>query len=1123
MTELEKGKRSRSTELSGGEGFTYEDTVVAYYLTALLHEEGAAGISGRISRVAVQQASQGEPLDDLVVDADLFGEPRRLSLQVKRQLTISAAESNTDFRELIANSLSTRAKPGFRVGVDRYGFIARTVGDERLNSLQRIISWAQASPTGAEFAARFSAGEASQADIDIRDELQTLIQAQNSNEEADFYRHFVAQRMDGLDVGRRPLHRYGNRLGQLTAAGPQDGPVLADTLCRRVRLGEGAGKVWIRPTLLAELRPIIPLKVAPSYASDIATLSELAKSYTLDIRQDIGGIAIDRGGFVDAAKDAAAVFKLSNISGLPGCGKSVVLRHLIEHAMSAGPVLFLKSDRLDGSSWPAFATSIGLQHRLPMELLAEIGATGTPVLFIDGIDRIKPEHRGVVTDLLNVIEGNPSLAHWHVVASSRDQGLEAFRQWVPASFYKTTGIGDVPVELLNDEEAERLATEKPHLRRLLFGTPAVQEIARRPFFAAVLADQFAGEDADDDAPPQTENELITAWWCAGGYNATTDTVLSRQRAIIELAEAGATSLGKAIPARRLAAATISQVGELKRDRIIEVVEEGSVFSFAHDIFFEWAFFRLLIDQGSAWCGAIVAAGEPPLLARVVGLLSQHVFEANGSWAAAFQLLSEPQLRPQWRRAWLLGPPGSPKFLDHLQAFESLVFANGAALLVKFLVWFQAERTIPNPMFLKNPNATLDGAALIRAADRWGWPSDFAVWQRVLSWILARERAFPAVAIPHAVELFSVFQNMLGDIANPMSKRLIVAAEAWLIELEKPRAIINGRSTEPTRWNGLPDRAYKQLVGALRQLILRSGRAYPDAARRVVERAIAMDRRSQDLFESIVAFSPILAQVCPDQLADLIRVEVFKELPRDQMEKERRQRESHYRQLAEIRAKPEQDRTDIERRILSGLFHIHGEKSYDFNDVGVDHHYGSFFPPTPLHQPFASLFDLAPEIARQLVRDIGNRATTGWRQIHEINAPHYGTPLPLDIEFPWGMQRFWGDMRTYAWFLGEGGAQPLEAAFLALTYWAHKRLDAGDDADEVIRAVIDGHENWTVLGLAASLALESNRISETVLPLVTAQRLWHADIARQVQNPGRPITVFGMNPARPHDGGSAGRL
>ena len=81
MTTSDPSKRSRSTELTGGEGFTYEDTIVAYYLTALLHEDSAAGISGNVSRVAVQQASQGEPLDDLVVDALQMNEPRRLSLR----------------------------------------------------------------------------------------------------------------------------------------------------------------------------------------------------------------------------------------------------------------------------------------------------------------------------------------------------------------------------------------------------------------------------------------------------------------------------------------------------------------------------------------------------------------------------------------------------------------------------------------------------------------------------------------------------------------------------------------------------------------------------------------------------------------------------------------------------------------------------------------------------------------------------------------------------------------------------------------------------------------------------------------------------------------------------------
>ena len=71
-----RAERSRSTELTGGEGFTYEDTVVAYYLTALLHEDAAAGLTGQVVRVAVQQAAAGDPLDDLIVDGELDGAPR---------------------------------------------------------------------------------------------------------------------------------------------------------------------------------------------------------------------------------------------------------------------------------------------------------------------------------------------------------------------------------------------------------------------------------------------------------------------------------------------------------------------------------------------------------------------------------------------------------------------------------------------------------------------------------------------------------------------------------------------------------------------------------------------------------------------------------------------------------------------------------------------------------------------------------------------------------------------------------------------------------------------------------------------------------------------------------------
>lgn len=191
---------STSTELTGGAGYTYEDTVVAYYLAALLREEGASGQSGAVVRVAVQQRSQGEPLDDLtVLFRDAIGD-RRLSLQVKRSLTISAARSNSDFRETIANSLATRAKPEFRVGVDRYGFVVEAVAMEPSRSFRRLLDWARSSTTATEFTTRFEGmGAAAQAERTMRAGLRPLI-ATSDDVEVDFYRHFVAPDLTGLET-----------------------------------------------------------------------------------------------------------------------------------------------------------------------------------------------------------------------------------------------------------------------------------------------------------------------------------------------------------------------------------------------------------------------------------------------------------------------------------------------------------------------------------------------------------------------------------------------------------------------------------------------------------------------------------------------------------------------------------------------------------------------------------------------------------------------------------------------------------------------------------------------------------------------------------------------------------
>src|SRR5690606_3514217 len=107
------------------------------------------------------------------------------------------------------------------------------------------------------------------------------------------------------------------------------------------------------------------------------------------------------------------------------------------------------------------------------------------ILFLDGIDRIGGPQRNIVIDLLNAIF-SATASRWKVVATLRDTGIEPLRNWLPTDLTDAHGTGSVSVSSLNDEEAQALAHDMPSLRPLLFGNLKVRDIARRPFFAAVL-------------------------------------------------------------------------------------------------------------------------------------------------------------------------------------------------------------------------------------------------------------------------------------------------------------------------------------------------------------------------------------------------------------------------------------------------------------------------------------------------------------------------------------------------------------------------------------------------------------------------------------------------------------
>ncbi|NKA92043.1 hypothetical protein GO283_00587 [Ralstonia solanacearum] len=1104
MSNASKIAKATSTEITGGAGFTYEDTVVAYYLAALLREDRAALQEGIVKSVAIQQSGHDRPMDDLVVEFDEGGAVASLDLQIKTAVSVSSG--NSAFQDVVTRALEARAAGKFGVGQDAFGFVAERVSVAGLQSLERLIEWAKASPDVSHFARRFQpGGTAARPEREMRDDLKSLIGAQSEEDEWYFYRQFVGARFDGLKEGGVLRMEVVNRLQELVES-DEDGQsiLLFDRLCRLVRDGAGTARKWTRVSLLAQLRGAVRLKVTPAYQADLDLITQFAADGVADIVDGIEGFRVERPSLQNDVGAKLKAHRVVNISGLPGCGKSVVLRRTAVEALSRGPILFIKSDRLSGKSWLEFAAKLGLRHRKVDELLAEIGATGSPVLYIDGIDRINPDQKRIILDILHAIEANKELVEWRVLATSRDQGLETYRAWFPSSFYKGSTIGDVQVKPFNDAEAEALAKEKPGLRHLLMGTPAVRDIARRPFFAGVLARSFG----DDAGEPQTETDLINAWWARAGHDASPSEVPQRQRALLDLAERSISSLGKNFTARSLAPQTFDHITALKADLILRGRDGDASFSFTHDIFFEWVFFRLLIDLDADWVQGIAKAGEPPLLGRVVGLLAQHLLTTPGRWSAGYRALEGSTLRPQWRREWLTAPPFTSAFDAAKAEFEELLIADDFALLEKALVWFQAQHTVPSPIVLGQAGASGEGVDRIRLAELLSWPSDFVSWGRFLDWLILLAPRAPVRLMPIMVEVFSVWQNVFFGHGNPRSKSIVETCSQWLIDLEHV-AYQDRVNLEHGKWEVLGRDALAQLATTLRIVIVRAAKSYPQFANNLFDRALANKRMRGAAYSDLMALARFMVEVSPERLAAVTKAEILEELPQDKVDRERARERERSERLRRIREKPENERTEGEKKALQH-FHLPISSSGSIDDdIGIDRHHSYYYPVSALQEPFASLFSERPNVALQLVRDVANHATTGWRQVQKLSWRHRRTPIPINIDFPWGTQQFWGNWQVYSWHLGQLTAQPLECAFLALSYWAFRQIEAGQPVDEIIRLTVEGNHSVAAAGLALVLALETFEVSEVTLALVSAQRLWRYDIERARQEPMRNVDLFGF--------------
>ena len=616
----------------------------------------------------------------------------------------------------------------------------------------------------------------------------------------------------------------------------------------------------------------------------------------------------------------------------------------------------------------------------------------------------------------------------------------------------------------------------------------------------MLDQNFSADGGNKAFLPQSEGDLIGNWWNRGGYDAEGQGAFDRQRAIVELGANRGRHLEREVAVNTLTPATSGLIEQFVSDGILQHVKRGHTVRFAHDIFFEWAFFHVLVDRKAAWLEEIKLCGEPPAVARVVELLSQSLLEEPSDWKASLEQLDGSGLRSQWTRAWLLAPLSVPNFAAFADQYSAVSAASDFRLLGKALVWFQAERTTPNQTVLKNEG--IGQEERIRFADLLGWPSDFGAWQRLIEFLIARRDAIPVRLRPDILAIFEVWQNAFASYSNDHSNAILNLVAEWLAQIEDD-AQAKEPPAPPSLWAALGT-AIETFRSTLARLLFRSSAGRPDLARSYLEQILRSEDIRPKSFEEIIGFSPFLAERHSDQLVDLTLRYLKQELPEDRVAREvaERARSSERRKAA--RAIPPEKRTRAEELAANGAFSmlgIHSFGHHDWQSLAIGGDISGYFPASPLREPFHSLFSKAPNDALKLLRILSNHAMTAWRQLHRLSYDDQGTPIPLELHMPWGSQKFWGTSREYLWSRALWGPKPILCGYLALEDWALRELAGGRPVDDLVRTILFENECIAALGVASAIFGEAEIFSEVELALLASQRLLIADKQRRQQDFG----------------------
>jgi hypothetical protein len=1023
----------------------------------MLSEADPRGLPGAvIERIDLQRASEGHPLDDVIVHGTMTtGEPAVLEVQAKRTITFAPADNV--FKDVVGQL--ARAFQNLDLSNERHQFAVATerTSFKITGPYQDVLRWAREIGSASTFIERINRKNVGNDDMrtfvaTLRSHLTAVGCRSDDQAVWEILRRFHILTFDYDAPGSQSYELALERARHLLA--PDEASrasvfwkALTETAIRVATTGGALD----RARLIAELVQVDNFRLIGSRRSRAPreTLSEAASLAAADLQRSVAGVTLARTAQLEAVRDARDVGRYVEIVGGPGVGKSGLLGMLVQQVLTEARAIVLSPDRTIPGGWLQFKSALSVDVT-PKTFLADLASDGGAVLFVDSLDLFDdPGKRATVKDLVRTAAEVPS---FQVIVTARTNFDKDEPNWLPAEALARLGRAPpVVVEELGPEEIAELTAAAPALRALLADNHPAHDVVRNLFrLSRMLELQGSTEDL------RSEVDLLLRWWTTA--DGPPEGRRERARLLSDLSDAALAGVDR-IETRPAAAAVDALIA---RESVRELGLDR--FAFRHDVLRDWGVATRLHDDPDKLDRLPLTRPASTSLARGVELAARLALERSSDgqrWVNHINRVSPQKSHASWRRFSLLAILRSELALELLDRATGSLFAESGALLRELIRTAIATESRPIADTLAEIGADVSSIP----AGIFG-PSNTS-WAKLAMWLLLRRADLPLQTLPDVVELFQSLSASMF-FADPLTPRMAIALADWLDEIEvaedhHPLAADQPRFASAYRYDGL-----HTLAEDVRHAFALMAARAPERAQAYL-RSVSKRRNPDDSIRDIMRFRGSFPQAAPAELAALT--------------------------LAGLVATPdegERRRRSIRVEILSHIDTV-------------------FLPSSPSQGPFLDLLNAAPEHGLSLIRRLVGHA------VAVLSAGREPGDDGLTLVFASG-SRFFPWRRTYYWSRDAEGCHAIESALMALEAWSHARVERGDAPDQVIADILGPEGSAAAHVLVAIDVLISHwpKTLPAIAPFLGAPELLSLDRTRQVHDSMPEVDLLGWSAAWPKE-------